>query len=86
MIQIEGESFANLILNHALHVENLRNVINTLIQYNTAVEDETHILSDIQNGLMSMMNGQVLGVCEQVRIAKDQGLIFEFVDPPNVTH
>lgn len=78
LVEIQGDSFAELILHQCLHVENLRRVVQAVSQINDEIQDER--LSEIQVIVQAMVNGSSGLLVEQVRIATAQGLVFEIND------
>ena len=85
LIEIQGGSFAELILHQALHVENLRRVVQAVNQINAKAQDER--LSEVQAIVQAMVNSSSGLLIEQVRIATAQGLAFEISEgQSNVRH
>ena len=78
LVEIQGDSFAELILHQCMHVENLRRVVQAVSQINDEIQDER--LSEIQVIVQAMVNGSSGLLVEQVRIATAQGLAFEIND------
>lgn len=78
LVEIQGDSFAELILHQCMHVENLRRVVLAVGQINAETQDER--LSEVQAIVQAMVNGSSGILVEQVRIATAQGLVFEISD------
>lgn len=78
LVEIQGDSFAELILHQCMHVENLRRVVLAVGQINADAQDER--LSEVQAIVQAMVNGSSGILVEQVRIATAQGLAFEISD------
>ena len=78
LVEIQGDSFAELILHQCMHVENLRRVVLAVGQINAETHDER--LSEVQAIVQAMVNGSSGILVEQVRIATAQGLLFEISD------
>ena len=75
LVEIQGDSFAELILHQCMHVENLRRVVQAASQINAETQDER--LSEVQAIVQAMVNSSAGVLVEQVRIATAQGLAFE---------
>lgn len=75
LVEIQGDSFAELILHQCMHVENLRRVVQAVSQINTEAQDER--LAEVQAIVQAMVNSSAGVLVEQVRIATAQGLAFE---------
>ncbi|MFZ5483732.1 MAG: hypothetical protein ACOZB0_05815 [Pseudomonadota bacterium] len=75
MIGIDGQSFADLVLYHYLHAENLRRCLAVLAQESTL--DTSEPLSELQAQLQALANGSSGVLSEHLRIAREQGLRFE---------
>ncbi len=85
IIEIEGESFASLILHQCMHVENLRRAVHAMSIINADDKDER--LTELQIILQAMVNSTSGVLVEQVRIATTQGLVFDVgSESPNVRH
>lgn len=78
LVEIQGDSFADLILHQCMHVENLRRVVQAVGQINAEAQDER--LSEVQAIVQAMVNSSSGVLVEQVRIATAQGLVFEISD------
>lgn len=74
-VQIDGQSFAELILYQHLHSENLRRVVAMLNQLNKDGVNEQ--IADIQINLQALLNTSVDALHDYLRIAQAQGLHFE---------
>ena len=75
LVEIQGDSFAELILHQCMHAENLRRVVLAIGQINAEAQDER--LSEVQAIVQAMVNSSAGILVEQVRIATAQGLVFE---------
>lgn len=75
LVEIQGDSFAELILHQCMHVENLRRVVQAVNQINAETQDER--LAEVQAIVQAMVNSSAGVLVEQVRIATAQGLAFE---------
>lgn len=85
IIEIEGGSFAELILHQAMHAENLRRAVRAMAIINGNDQDER--LSELQLILQAMLNSTAGVLVEQVRVATTQGLVFELCgERPSVSH
>lgn len=85
LVEIQGDSFAELILHQCMHVENLRRVVQAIGQINAKAHDER--LSEVQAIIQAMVNSSSGLLIEQVRIATAQGLAFEISEgQSNVRH
>ncbi len=85
LIEIQGDSFAELILHQAMHVENLRRIVLAVDQINAETQDER--LTNLQGIVRAMVNGSSGLLIEQVRIATAQGLVFHINDgQPSTKH
>lgn len=85
LVEIQGDSFAELILHQCMHVENLRRVVQAVTQINAEAQDER--LSEVQAIVQAMVNSSSGVLVEQVRIATAQGLTFEINEgQPHVRH
>ena len=73
LIEIEGESFASLLLHLALHTENLRRAVKVLRVVNASDRDEP--LSELTNMLQAMANSMFDCTKECSRIAAAQELL-----------
>lgn len=83
-IEIEGRSFAELILNMYLHVENLKKVGQVLEIENGALVNMR--LAAAQRSVNSMANASHGLLQEFLRLAHEQGLQFEVVSESPATH
>ena len=85
LVEIQGDSFAELILHQCMHVENLRRVVQAVGQINAEAQDER--LSEVQAIVQAMINSSSGVLVEQLRIATAQGLVFDINDgQSNVMH
>lgn len=85
LVEIQGDSFAELILHQCMHVENLRRVVQAVNQINAEAQDER--LAEVQAIVQGMVNSSAGVLVEQVRIATAQGLVFEISGgQPNIRH
>lgn len=75
VIQIEGGAFANLVLHQSMHAENLRRIVQAISIINKDMDNED--LDKLQNMLQAMMNSTAGVLVEHVRIATEQGLVFQ---------
>ena len=78
IIEIDGESFASLILHQCLHVENLRRAVQAMSIINADDKDER--LTELQIIMQAMSNSASGVLVAHVRIATTQGLEFQLSD------
>lgn len=78
LIEIDGQSFAELICYQNLHTENLRSAVAALNLANPGGLDEC--LSGIQTSLQALTNTSAGALGDYLRVAQAQGLRFELVN------
>ncbi len=80
LIEIDGQSFAELICYQHLHTENLKHVVAVLNGANPDGCNE--LLSDVQTNVQALANTSTDALRDYLRLAQAQGLRFE-ISPSN---
>lgn len=84
VIQIDGESFADLICYQHLHTENLKQTVAALNQASNGGRDER--LAAIQINVQALANTSGEALQDYLRIARAQGLRFETIGTKSGGH
>jgi len=84
VIQIEGQSFADLICYQHLHTENLKQTVAALNQASNGGMDEQ--LAAIQINVQALANTSAEALRDYLRIAREQGLHFETIGTKRGVH
>ncbi len=86
VVQIDGQSFADLICYQHLHTENLRGAVAALNQANPDGSNEQ--LAGVQISLQALVNISADALHDYLRLARAQGLRFELSLPskPHAHH
>lgn len=76
-INLEGKSFADLILFQHMHAANLQRCVAALSAGNPHGDNE--LLAEVQAQMQAMVNASSGVLQEYLRVAREQGLRFEIV-------